>query len=124
LPDCTDAPFFEDAFWIESDQRDALIASNAFDQSLIYVQNPSSMLATLVLDPQPGEAVLDLAAASGGKTLHIAAKMRNEGKLSAVEPVRGQSFKLQTNLKRYGSEITRTYMKDGRTVGKKNARAI
>ena len=77
------------------------------------------MLATLVLDPQPGEDVLDLAAASGGKTLHIAAKMRNEGKLSAVGPVRGQSFKLQTNLKRYGSEITRTYMTNGRTVGKK-----
>ena len=119
LPDCTDASFFEDAYWIEPDQRDALIASKAFDRSLIYAQNPSSMLATLVLDPQPGEVVLDLAAAPGGKTLHIAVKMRNEGQLSAVEPVRGRFFKLQTNLKRYGSQITRTYMTDGRTVGKK-----
>lgn len=119
LPESENGSFFEDAFWVEPEQRDALIASKAFDQSLIYVQNPSSMLATLVLDPQPGEVVLDLAAAPGGKTLHIAAKMRNEGQLSAVEPIRGRFFKLQANLKRYGAEITRTYMTDGRTVGKK-----
>ena len=46
---------------------------------LYYLQDPSAMAVAELLDPQPGERVLDLAAAPGGKATHIAAKMSGQG---------------------------------------------
>ncbi len=50
---------------------------------MFYVQDPSTLLAVRELDPQPGESVLDLCAAPGGKLTLIAQFMRNEGRLLA-----------------------------------------
>jgi 16S rRNA C967 or C1407 C5-methylase (RsmB/RsmF family) len=46
---------------------------------LYYLQDPSAMAAARILSPQPGALALDLTAAPGGKTTHLAAIMRNEG---------------------------------------------
>ena len=77
------------------------------------------MLAAVTLNPQPGEQVLDLAAAPGGKTTLLAALMKNEGMLSAVEPVKRRSFKLRRVLDQQGVTIARVYTLDGRAVGNK-----
>jgi NOL1/NOP2/fmu family ribosome biogenesis protein len=61
------------------------------------------MLATTVLDPQPGERVLDLSAAPGGKATHIAARMRNQGLLVANEIHTGRAWELAENLERWGA---------------------
>ena len=50
---------------------------------LCYVQDPSTLLPCELLDPQPGEKILDLCAAPGGKLSYIAQLMRNEGLLVA-----------------------------------------
>ena len=55
----------------------------SFQQGWFYVQDPSTLLAVRELDPQPGETVLDLCAAPGGKLTAIAQLMRNEGRLIA-----------------------------------------
>ena len=70
---------------------------------LYYLQDPSAMAATVLLDPQPGERVLDLAAAPGGKTTHIAAKLANQGLLVAndIHPRRVRA--LYNNLERWGA---------------------
>jgi 16S rRNA (cytosine1407-C5)-methyltransferase len=77
------------------------------------------MLAAVVLDPQPGEEVLDLAAAPGGKTLHMAARMHNQGRIGAVEAIRERFFKLRKLLDVYGATMVQTYLADGRTIGRK-----
>jgi 16S rRNA (cytosine967-C5)-methyltransferase len=59
--------------------------SPLFRRGLVMPQSRASMLVAHVLDPQPGERVLDLCAAPGAKTTHIAARMRNEGAIVAVD---------------------------------------
>lgn len=67
---------------------------------LYYIQDASAMAAVEALDPQPGERVLDLCAAPGGKTTQIAAKMNNEGLLVANEIDGQRCSALIENLER------------------------
>lgn len=70
---------------------------------LYYLQEPSAMAAAALLDPQPGERVLDLAAAPGGKATHIASLMAGEGLLIANEPHPKRAWILAENLERWGA---------------------
>lgn len=103
--------------WV-CDDRQALTHSEAAERGEVYVQNPSSILATRVLAPVPGDEVLDLAAAPGGKTIAVAAAMGNQGRVAAVEPVPGRFHRLRANVERCGCEIVEFYQRDGRGVGK------
>ncbi len=109
----------EHAFVVRHEQREALTHSPLVTRGDIYIQGLSSILAALVLDPRPGQHVLDLAAAPGGKATHLAALMNNQGWLSVVEPVRRRMFVLADNLKRAGVTISHTYLMDGRNAGDK-----
>lgn len=112
-----EVPWFACAFAVPHAQRAALTAHPAAGDGRIYVQSLSSMAAALALEAAPGETVLDLAAAPGGKTTLLAAQMKNEGALSAVEPVRDRFFRLRGTLERMGVTIAKTYAKDGCDVG-------
>jgi 16S rRNA (cytosine967-C5)-methyltransferase len=61
------------------------------------------MLVARALDPQPGERVLDLCAAPGGKTTHLAALMHAEGEIVAVERHAGRAQALQRTAERMGA---------------------
>ncbi|WP_456476165.1 16S rRNA (cytosine(1407)-C(5))-methyltransferase RsmF [Oceanithermus sp.] len=74
-----------------------------FYAGLYYIQEPSAQAVGELLDPQPGERVLDLAAAPGGKTTHLAARMENRGLLVANEVDSGRIRGLLDNLERWGS---------------------
>jgi len=106
------------AFRLPASERRALTEHDAFYQGRLYIQNLSSMLAPLLLEPRPGERVLDLAAAPGGKTLMMAGMMEDQGWISAVEPVKERFHKLRRNIESSGATIIHTYMKDGRGVGR------
>lgn len=111
--------WFDRGYWTSADSRQSLLESTPVRDRRIYVQNASSFLPCLVLNPRPEEQVLDLAAAPGGKTLLLAELMENQGWISAVEPVRNRFFKLKTNLQDYGCTIAHLYQTDGRSVGRK-----
>lgn len=69
---------------------------------LYYIQEPSAMLPAELLDVQPGDRVLDLCAAPGGKSLQLAAQLGREGLLVSND-INGQRAKvLLKNLERYG----------------------
>ncbi len=67
-----------------------------------YPQDAASMFAVEVLDPQPGEFVLDLTAAPGGKTTHMAQRMNNTGVLVANDMDTHRLKALRSNLSRLG----------------------
>lgn len=81
-----------------------------------YVQGVPSMTAVSVLDPQPGNIVLDLAAAPGGKTTHIAQMMQNTGMVLAVEQDRQRMASLQSNIIRCGATNTMVLRGDAKKL--------
>ncbi|MFD0897888.1 RsmF rRNA methyltransferase first C-terminal domain-containing protein [Loigolactobacillus binensis] len=68
----------------------------------VYSQEPSAMLVGAVAAPQPGERVLDLCAAPGGKTTHLAGFMRQQGLLVANEIMPKRAKILAENVERFG----------------------
>ncbi|WP_334076759.1 RsmB/NOP family class I SAM-dependent RNA methyltransferase [Paenibacillus sanfengchensis] len=93
-------PWCETGFYYEERTRPGKQAHHA--AGLYYIQEPSAMSAVELLDPQPGETVLDLAAAPGGKTTQIAAKMRGEGLLISNEIHPQRARILAENVERMG----------------------
>ncbi len=77
-------------------------------------QEEAPALASLVLSPKPGETVVDLAAAPGGKTAHMAELMNNEGKIYAFDIDKARVKRMNEILRRTGVEIAETVKADGR----------
>lgn len=73
---------------------------------LYYLQDPSAMAVAEILEPQPGERILDLAAAPGGKSTHIVSLMNNQGLLVANEIRASRVWELAENLERWGASNT------------------
>ncbi|WP_262314672.1 RsmB/NOP family class I SAM-dependent RNA methyltransferase [Lacticaseibacillus parakribbianus] len=68
----------------------------------VYSQEPSAQFVGTTVAPQPGERVLDLCAAPGGKTTHLASFMQNQGVLIANEINTGRARVLASNVERFG----------------------
>ncbi len=83
-----------------------------------YVQSVPSMTAVHILDPRPGEVVMDLAAAPGGKTTHIAQRMHNTGLVVAMDTDEQRIGALRGNLARCGVNNTVVLRGDARRVGR------
>ncbi|CAA9587251.1 MAG: tRNA and rRNA cytosine-C5-methylases [uncultured Truepera sp.] len=71
-----------------------------------YLQEPSAMAVAAAVAPEPGDWVIDLAAAPGGKATHLASLMENRGLLVANEVTRGRVRALGENLERWGARHT------------------
>jgi 16S rRNA (cytosine967-C5)-methyltransferase len=74
----------------------------SFQQGAFYVQDPSTLLPVRELDAQPGETVLDLCAAPGGKLTCIAQMMRNEGRIVAHDVIPERLKLIEENRARLG----------------------
>ncbi len=85
---------------------------SSYQQGRFYVQNEAAMLAAAILDPQPGELVMDLCCGLGGKTSHFAEKMKNQGKIEAVELYAHKLSLLEKNCQRLGITIVAAQQKD------------
>lgn len=88
--------------------------TKAFKEGLITIQDESSMLPAYALHPQLGWRVLDMCAAPGGKTTHIAEKMNNDGSILATDIHPHKLDLIDGNTARLGLDIVQTAPIDGR----------
>lgn len=93
-------PWFEQGFFVECDE----LLSKTVEHALGYffIQNSSSMIPSLVLDPKPDEIVLDLCASPGAKTTQMAMMMGNSGAIFANDINHPRLKALRGNLQRCG----------------------
>lgn len=89
-----------------------------YEQGRIYVQNLSSMIPVLALDPQDGEKILDLCAAPGAKTTQIAS-LAPKSEITAIEKIRTRYYKLLANLEKQGAGNVKVLLLDSIWVRKK-----
>lgn len=112
----THSNWYPDAFIVPFEFDEQIVKSDEFKNGLIYVQSLSSMLPPLILDPKPGETVLDLCAAPGSKTTQMAAMMKNEGQIIANDNSRIRSYRLQGNIRIQAVTNTKTFLGPGQAI--------
>lgn len=105
---------FEEISW----NKEALIIKNVHENDIrnlsiyqngeIYLQSLSSMLPPIILNPQEGENILDMAAAPGSKTTQLAALSNNKSFITACEMNNIRAERLKYNLEKQG--VTNTYV--------------
>src|SRR4051812_2760143 len=90
--------------------------SDLFEQGTITPQSRASMLVARALDPQPGQDVLDMAAAPGTKTTHAAALMSGKGQITAIEANPSRADELRANCTRMAALSVEVIVEDARSV--------
>lgn len=96
-------PWYEDAMILPGVHEEAVTALEIYARGEIYLQNLSSMIPPLLLGAQPGENLLDMAAAPGGKTTQIAAMTGNQAMITACEMNKIRADRLKYNVARQGA---------------------
>lgn len=84
----------------------------ALDSGHCYIQDPSTAIACQLLDPKPGEKILDACAAPGGKTAYVAQLMQNRGTITACDRDPERLQILKENAGRLGATIIRAVRYD------------
>ena len=96
------------------DAKLKVIRLGSFRKGLFEVQDASSQLIAPFLAPEPGQLVIDACAGAGGKALHLAALMENQGKIIAMDVEAFKLDELKRRAKRNGVKIIHTYPIEGR----------
>ena len=76
-------------------------------EGFFLIQDEASQLITSILDPRPGEKILDVCAAPGTKTTHIAQRMKNEGEIVAIDLSYEKLSRVEENCQRLGVKIAK-----------------
>lgn len=91
----------------------------AFQQGLFTVQDESSMLVALAAEPMPGQRVLDVCSAPGGKATHMAQLMKNKGTIYACDIHQHRLDLIAENCKRLGISNVELVQQDGTKLTKR-----
>ncbi len=82
------------------ESKKSIIRSKCFLQGHCMLQDPASMASAHLLEPQPGERVLDMCAAPGGKTTHMAQLSQGEARITAMDRGRYRLERVRENVER------------------------
>lgn len=89
-----------------------LIGGKLFCNGMFSVLDESSMMAVKMLDPQPGELIMDVCAAPGGKSIYIAELMDNRGRIIAQDIYEKRLKLVENEMRRTGVSIIKTRIWD------------
>ncbi|MCD5380767.1 NOL1/NOP2/sun family putative RNA methylase [Candidatus Gracilibacteria bacterium] len=112
-------PYVENGYFITWDHKnEALGKSIEYFAGLFYIQETSSMIPPIVLDPQEGEVILDVSAAPGSKSTQLSTMIDNNGLIMANDIVPSRIKALKTNVNYLGMISIATSKLDGRDFGR------
>jgi len=117
-------PWYQEALIVKNVTEKEIQKLDIFEKGYIYLQSLSSMVPPLVLNPKPGEKVLDLTAAPGSKTTQMAAMMQNTGSILANELDKIRCERLQYNVTAQGASIVTVSNDYGERIGSKYSQAF
>ena len=83
-------------------KRLSVVAGPAFQEGLVEIQDEGSQVAAALVDARPGQQVMDYCAGAGGKTLAIAARMNNKGRVVAMDVLENRLDRSAQRLRRAG----------------------
>lgn len=109
----------DSAFIVRGATLRQLTDTTMYQRGELYVQSLSSMIPPIILDPKPGQKVLDIAAAPGSKTTQMAALMQNKGEIIANDSSHVRRYRLAANLAMQGVTIARITAIDARSLWQK-----
>lgn len=111
-------PWMLEGYTINEGQQ-AIRDSDLVREGKVYIQNAASWLPPLLLQPHQGETILDVCAAPGGKTTHVAAIAHNQARITANDNSRVRLAKLQSVCKQMHADIERFTLFDARQLSRK-----
>ncbi|MGN0299367.1 MAG: RsmB/NOP family class I SAM-dependent RNA methyltransferase [Lachnospiraceae bacterium] len=109
-------PWSSAAFLIKNVREQEIQKLSLYEEGKIYLQSLSSMLPPIILEPQAGKDILDMAAAPGGKTTQMAALTGNQAHITACEMNTIRAERLKYNLQKQGASCVYTMVKDSRQI--------
>ncbi|MBI2663919.1 RsmB/NOP family class I SAM-dependent RNA methyltransferase [Candidatus Woesearchaeota archaeon] len=111
-------PWCREGFWVSGERTDLGNLTEHF-LGYFYVQEAASMIPAAVLNPKPGDIVLDMCASPGSKTTQMAAMMANRGLIVANDISGARMKPLGLNLQRTGTSNAVVTIMRGQRINKK-----
>ena len=112
-------PLSENDIGLQLTERKNVFATKVFLNGGFEVQDGGSQQIASLLQPEPGERIIDACAGAGGKTLHLAALMKNRGKIIALDVQERKLTELRLRAKRAGADIIESRLIESRKVIKR-----
>lgn len=110
-------PWYSDSLIIKNARERDIQKLDIYEKGFVYFQSLSSMVPPLVLNPQPGDRVIDMTAAPGSKTSQLAALMENKGYILANELDKIRFERLKFNVQMQGASIVEVINRRGEKLG-------
>lgn len=107
--------YMKHSILLKSPRKD-ITQTELFSEGLITAQDTSASLAASLAAPKPGDTVVDLCAAPGGKSFFLAEAMKNTGKVYAIEKYPSKLRFIEEGAERMGFDCIETITEDARTV--------
>lgn len=104
--------WYDDAFILLKEDEQILRTLPMYEEGKIYLQNLSSMIPPLVVNPKEKESILDMTAAPGGKTTEMACLSNNLALITAIEKDRIRAERLKFNIQKQGANKVTVLMED------------
>jgi NOL1/NOP2/sun family putative RNA methylase len=106
----------KEAFIIKNENKKIIQELDIYKNGEIYMQSLSSMLPPIILKPQEGADILDMAAAPGGKTTQMAALSNNKAHITACEKNKIRAERLKYNIDKQSASCVFIMTKDARYI--------